>query len=284
MQFSSAPYQPNYVSEELTHFVGRSLLTKAAQYELLKKILIEGKLRNPSVKSIADSKNNLTMPLQGDAVFANATDGRIGEVVVHMDGSVKGDNMLIPSIVCFCDIPDDELSLHMSKYSEFGIGFQKSFLIPLDVRPVFYLPLASISIIGDLQRPQWQSFDNLIKELFGLITFQIMQELKRPGLKPNQPSPQMTRLSQMFEFLTRDVFGFVKVFDDTLSMNDPKNYYMEREWRSTASISFQLNNISSIILPTEFIDQFLNDFSSFNGNVKSVDQKTIIRAIRTGKP
>jgi hypothetical protein len=218
---------------------------------------------------------DLQTVLRGDAVMAGTADGRIGEVVVHQGGSVRGDSMIVPSVVCFCDIPDDDLPLHMGKYSEFGIGFQKSFLIPLDVRPVFYLPLSSASIIGHPQRPQWEAFDERIRDLFGLIAFQVTHELKRPGMKPNQPSPQLVRLSEMFEFLARDVFGFVKGFDDALALHDPNNYYMEREWRSTASIRFRRATVSSVVLPAAFVEAFANEFPDFEGNIKSVDAGTV---------
>ncbi len=280
MQPTSAEQTQRYVSEELIHFVGRSLPTNAERYELLKKILGEGELRNPNVQTAAVA-GGLATKLQGDAVIAGTADGRIGEVVVHQTGSVRGDDMIIASVVCLCDIPDDDLPLHMGKYSEFGIGFLKSFLVLLDVRPVFYLPLSSVSIIGGSKRPQWEAFDEKIKHLFGLITFQLKQELKRPGLDPHRPSKLMLRLKQMFEFLARDVFGFVKVFDDALTLDDPDNYYMEREWRSTASIKFQLDDVSSIVLPAEFVDTFIEDFPGFHGIIKSVHGRTV-RPIHAG--
>ena len=123
--------------------------------------------------------------------------------------------------------------------------------------------------------PASEAFDEMIKRLFGLITFQIKQELKRPGLDPKQPSKQMMRLTQMFEFLARDVFGFVKAFDDALPVDDPNNYYMEREWRSTASIRFRLDSVSSIVLPVEFAHTFAQDFPGFHGIIKSVHGGTV---------
>ena len=269
----SVPHLPHYVFDELVHFVGAKLSDDTQRYELLKSILAEGQLRNPKIRTAVDG-GALVTKLHGAAVMAGTADGRIGEVIVNERGSVRGDNMIIASVVCFCDIPDDHLSLHMSKYGQFGVGFPKSFLIPLDVRPVLYVPLSSVSIIG-AKRAQWEAFDANIKDLLALITFQLKQELKRPGLKPGRPSTQMLLLTQMFEFLTRDIFGFVKVFDDRLPLDHLDNYYMEREWRSAASIRFRLQDISSIIVPDDYVSTFVRDFPTFKGRLKSVHGGTI---------
>ena len=46
-------------------------------------------------------------------------------------------------------------------------------------------------------------------------------------------------------------FEYVKVFDESLSDDDPDNYYMEREWRCTHNIEFRLSDIKKIYLKAE---------------------------------
>ena len=42
-------------------------------------------------------------------------------------------------MVCFCDIPDSDLAIHVNKYSRFGLAFKKEFLIAKGACPVFYV-------------------------------------------------------------------------------------------------------------------------------------------------
>jgi hypothetical protein len=104
-----------YVSNELTHFVGRSLQTADEQFRLLTaNILTSGKLG--------------TLPDGSFQVCADGSTHPTSNEMVHYP------------MVCFCDIPVPDLTLHMEKYSRFGLALKKAFLIPKGARPVFYVP------------------------------------------------------------------------------------------------------------------------------------------------
>lgn len=61
-------------------------------------------------------------------------------------------------------------------------------------------------------------------------------------------------------------FEYVKVFDESLSDDDPDNYYMEREWRCTHNIEFRLSDIKKIYLKNEkYIDDFIRYFPDYKG-------------------
>jgi hypothetical protein len=82
-----------YVSEELTHFVGRHLVSEDDKFRLLVRILQTGWLQagdrrkfSPGFILKADSSKNLT----------------------------ANDAVEVP-VVCFCDIPRDDLAIHMEK-------------------------------------------------------------------------------------------------------------------------------------------------------------------------
>jgi hypothetical protein len=110
-------HRQRYVSDELCHFVGRGK-TQEEQYD----ILVNRILKTGSITHGPD--HNLTSP-RG----------------LHLDLSkpISTDEMLKYQVVCFCDIPIDDLDLHVSKYSKFGLSFKKEFLIDRGACPVFYV-------------------------------------------------------------------------------------------------------------------------------------------------
>ena len=108
----------NYISDLLCHFVGRSCATDDERFELLVKIIKEQQLR-------ANLKEPNSPSLQTSSRYSG---NRLGEIFEKCD------------CVCFCDIPDEMLDIHTSKYSKFGIGFNKTFLAQEGARPVLYVP------------------------------------------------------------------------------------------------------------------------------------------------
>ena len=109
-----------YISSELTHLVGRGL-TEKKQYKILAKILSEGFLSHPPhVRNLG------------------------GNVNVNFNTRFSKNEMYNPEMVCFCDIPFEDLALHMSKYSRFGLSFGKKFIISKVGKPVMYIPTSSI--------------------------------------------------------------------------------------------------------------------------------------------
>lgn len=107
----------NYVSSELTHFVGRSLENDEDRYQLLVKIIRTGRIRT------------------------RLDNGR-GAIVVNVNPNVDISTNIAfnPDMVCFCDIPVSEFEIHMKKYSHFGLSYSKDFLIANGIRPVYYIP------------------------------------------------------------------------------------------------------------------------------------------------
>jgi hypothetical protein len=52
---------------------------------------------------------------------------------------ISTDGVIKYQVVCFCDIPDTDLAIHVQKYSKFGLAFKKEFLIERGACPVFYV-------------------------------------------------------------------------------------------------------------------------------------------------
>src|SRR5215471_1936819 len=106
-----------YVSEELSHFVGSKGKTNEEQYDILvNKILKSGWLTYPP--------HDPTKP-RG--------------VSFDLSKPISTDELIKYQTVCFCDIPEPDLALHVNKYGKFGLAFAKQFLIEKGACPVFYV-------------------------------------------------------------------------------------------------------------------------------------------------
>lgn len=121
-----------YVSKELTHFAGRDLKRpdntpdEDAQYDCLVKILRDGRLLHRR----DDPDGPARVAFRGDGSFVERT-------VIELDA------------VYFCDIPAEDFSIHIEKYSSFGLSFLKPFLVKQGANPAFYVAANSIVPASD---------------------------------------------------------------------------------------------------------------------------------------
>jgi Putative abortive phage resistance protein AbiGi, antitoxin len=243
----------SYVSDELTHFVGRALPNEQ-RYLLLREILRTKYLR-------ASHRQELGSGFTG-----------------HSDGQKKisSNEAIRCTTVCFCDIPFTKLGVHMKKYGPFGIAFAKGSLLRFGATPVHYVA-RNASHRGVGMRPQtvgdW--FDQLRTEL-QIIHYDLAQYVEanegRPQfvfkLSPPNTQPGHRLLGQVSALQTDlefSVFGQLKFFTVGLPEDDPENFYMEREWRIPDSLTFHLDDIARIILPREFAERFRGEVREYSG-------------------
>ena len=227
-----------YISNELIHFVGRNCENLEAQYMLFLSILKSERLSN--------SKQNAKKPE--------------GYKQIDIDGGAKisQDEMFIPQMVCFCDIPFeplDQLKIHISKYGRFGIAFNKDFIVRKGGSPVYYIPIQSkvSSIIN-----KGEYFDKKLDWFFNYFLSEIENE--RAELKD--------MITEIDDFLSYHFFSYVKFFDQSLPDNDPKNYYFEREWRILGNLYFNISDITTIFVPRDYEKQFSIDYPEYKDKVK----------------
>ncbi len=263
----------NYTSNLLCHFVGRSLESDDERFELLIKIIKEKQL-----KANIKTPNNPSL----------STDSKY-------KGENYGEVFRETNCVCFCDIPDDMLEIHTTKYSKFGIGFDKLFLSKQGVRPVMYVPLGgTIKELPPTDSPKSNPMEYFIylnrlsNNLLPIVTllnqaipfnYQMLTLLDKnkdlveavklfdgdvlKGVVDNKTSQMLFSLTTAWA--TQN--AYIKVFDETLEDNDPNNYYMEREWRSLKSIDFELVDIQKVYLPNdEYIEKFKTVFPEYQNS------------------
>lgn len=232
-----------YVSRELTHFVGRNEPDEDARYSLLIKILKDGWL------TFAPHEHKI---YRGYA-FAMGI------------GLVTNDQCA-PNRLCFCDIPVGDLTIHMKKYSRFGLSFLKPFLIEKGANPVLYVCHESISLSGE---SRLQTTDKIVGKLMEtyVLASSFFDNLK------SDPEAQRVydAYFELHNMLIRDVVGLFKPYSSELEDNDPNNYYMEREWRMFNNLNFTLEDVHRVILPKAYAKQFRKDVPDYYGQVTFVD-------------
>ena len=240
-----------YVSDDLTHFVGRHLRSdEEEQYETFLSILRSGRLL-PGGKEVS-----------GEAMWAS-----------FGGTSLCAETMFLPNVVCFSDIPEGDLGLHMSKYGRFGIAFAKKWLIPRGVNPVFYLAVGEGSVSlgeGEGRMPRGDYFNQEVEAIYEAL-FDYEERVDEHGSLSSEGCEGLfSSLHHSAHFFLRyHVFSFIKCFDSSLPKNDPQNFYMEREWRVHGSIEFQLADVSLLIVPPEFRERLRRDLPGYTGPVLS---------------
>lgn len=231
-----------YVSDELTHFVGRSFRHEynahERQFDLLVRILRSGTL----------GKN---------------VDGR---VAFQPDQLFSGNEAYRSNVVCFSDIPVPDLGIHMGKFSRFGLAFRKGFLIKRGANPVYYVARNSLVTSPEGQAKTLAAlFDEKHDQLWAFY-----DAYKR--LHPAPPEGETTQdappdITPLFVFLVYQFFSFVKFYEEGLPPDDEKNYYMEREWRVFGNLSFGLGDVRRVIFPERFSHSFREQVPDYYGEI-----------------
>lgn len=261
--------QQRYISKELSHFVGRGL-DEDSQYQLLIEILRSGLLTY--------SPNDPTQQL--------------GEIFINPTAKLSKNEMYNPGVVCFCDIPVEDLAMHVEKYSPFGLSFQKDFIVRNGGSPVNYLPRKTkVKLIRDISGERFlelykkaggpnieyedddfeiiensEYFDRMIiiyQRMLTLIKDLILRNsLDSNGRIDDKDFKDFDRLRMFFDF---HIFSYFKFFDHRLADHHPDNYYFEREWRIVGSLKFDIEDVLRVFIPRKFAKKFREDFPKFYG-------------------
>ena len=119
-------------------------------------------------------------------------------------------------MTCFCDIPYEGLTIHLSKYGPFGLSLDRHHLIRYGARPVMYVPKRA---------DDWGSLNGstLLRDLEA--TFRGYEtQLAKPTNLPakvsrplgREPSSQAEAINALGTLLTKDFLAFVKPYDSEL--------------------------------------------------------------------
>lgn len=182
----------NYISDELIHFAG-SGLNKEEQYNTLCKILRCKAITHPP----------------------HYPDGS-SVTTIRLSRKISENEMYNPDMICFCDIPVDNLSIHIKKYSPFGLSFYKNFIVQNSGCLVFYIPLKG-KVATNIQKADY--FDNMLKEYHRLCGY-LEDLMKKHDHRPAFGLPQnFKRFYELQRFLAHQLFSYKK-FLSTPSMKN----------------------------------------------------------------
>jgi hypothetical protein len=244
-----------YISKELTHFVGQNDKDEDEQYRRLLKILHEYKLCHSLSDKITafDSKSGYKSGL----VMQIDPNAEISENVMHN-----------PEMVCFCDIPKENLRIHIDKYSHFGLSFDKNFIIQHGGRPVYYVPIEcpnQTRFLGNIGLNISDIFHHFAKSLVSSSSAMIIDKVDNPLTTIKESDLVNNIVSNSFLYLC--ILSYVKFFDHKLTDNDESNYYFEREWRVLGSLEFSISDVRSVYIPKCYKERFREEFPQYNGEI-----------------
>jgi hypothetical protein len=189
-------------------------------------------------------------------------------MVIRPDAD-DADEMVQAEVVCFCDIPADDLGLHMTKYGPFGISFPKPFLRQHGANPVYYVARDARAVL---------SRDSRHETLGGLFPAGIRRFLDRnPHFASGDRDDAWRDAVAFHTFVRINVLAFVKPFaiadaaGKPVSDTEPANVYMEREWRALGPVHFGMLDVSRITLPREYAARLRSDCPSYCAQLTFAD-------------
>jgi len=240
--------EQRYISNELSHFVGRGKKTPEEQYEVLLKILREEWVTHPPHDPSAPS----------------------GGLTISPTARISTNEMYLPEVVCFCDIPPADIGLHVTKYSPFGLSFPKRFIAALGGAPVFYIPIDEPARDLTVRAGRGAHFDRMLREFHALLE-DTGQGLKDDAKTKRGVTPEYQRFWDVRLFLEFHVFAFVKAFQNRLPDEHPDNFYLEREWRIVGNVKFSMTDVERVFLPRAFAERFRKHVPGYHGQLTFVD-------------
>jgi len=241
--------QPKYISHELFHFVGRAApLHHEHNFSVLTKVL--------STRCISHPPHEVGW-------------GKIS-YALDLEKRLALEELLVPTVTCYCDIPYEQLPPHISKYGMFGLSISRHTLTKLGTRPVTYVPC----------RPDdWRGVftgHTLLRELEA--TFRGIYEQRRTIESPEiaatrslglgTPAKDIPEaLAKAEHTLALRVLAFVKPYESTLEDSDPRYYYSEREWRKLGNLVFEPDDVLRVVVAESFVERARSQFPEFAGRV-----------------
>ena len=180
---------------------------------------------------------------------------------INMESSLLDEKLILPNIICFCDIPFNSLDVHIKKYGFFGVAVSKVFLAARGARPVMYMPYIKDSIGTPHGTELIKDIDSIYKKLYELSGYENARNVTRSlGDVPGDVALHVIK-----SCMEKDFMAFIKPYDVTLQNTNESSFYMEREWRLLNNIEFNYNSnvLSHIVVKRGYKSLLLKSIRYF---------------------
>jgi hypothetical protein len=238
-----------YTSQELFHFVGHSdPEADQANYETLTKVLTVG-----CVSHKPHEKNW----------------GQVG-YAINWEMSLENEELIVPTVTCYADIPRQALGIHVSKYGKFGLSFPRDLLIQYGVRPVTYLPTRN----DDWRSPHGITLLRDVEAVYKAFNEHVVFKMSLPDSTTrylgSKPGNETEAADAMLSVFAKDFLAFLKPFSSGLREDHPKNFYMEREWRKHGNLKFDPPDVVGIVVALGYSARLEKEFPAYVGRVVEI--------------
>jgi hypothetical protein len=238
-----------YTSNELFHFVGHKRPDNdEANYETLRKLLI-----SCCVSHYPHDNSSVTVGFELTQGF-----------------QLETEELIVPTVTCYADIPFEALHIHVKKYGKFGIALPLSLLIQHGARPVIYVPMRSDdrksiggrTLLGDIEAV-WHGFKEQAVDKYSSGE----NDTRSLGEKPNSTESAISAMNTIF---LKDFLAYIKPYNSELPINHPNNYYMEREWRKYGNMKFETHQVSKILVAGGYADRAKEEFPTYKERIVEI--------------
>lgn len=240
-----------YTSDHLYHFVGwRTPQDDEENWKTLSLILDASCISHPP----------------HDAGFGTTA------YTIDLSKSLFSEDLIVPTVTCFADIPEGSLGWHVKKYGYFGVCFKRDFLIQQGARPVTYIPMVPnewrnaingkylLNDIEQVYRGFCDLYDKRIPKTAGPVS-------RTMGQRPEKEEDVLRALKAILE---KDFLAYIKPFDATLAPEDRRSYYMEREWRKFGNLCFAADDVSQVWVAPDYRERVQARFPALSSKVREM--------------
>ena len=240
---------PKYISnDELFHFVGRSDPTDhEANYGILLAVLDGGVSHPPHTR-----------------------DWGAHRVTINWDKNIFSEELIVPTVTCYCDIPFETLEIHMKKYGMFGLSFARSLLIKYGARPVIYIPLQPSDRLAGWGTIYCQTMLHDMEQIWRGFRAHVFDPIdtgsrsRSLGVEPKSKDEAVIAIDDAF---VQHFLAYIKPFNSELSEDNPSNFYSEREWRKFGNLLFQPDEVMRVLVAPEYVDRLAKDRSAYAAKI-----------------